>query len=263
MSIENALTLLSDEMSIAFGGNALHRVPMSFVREIAKSNLKKLHLINTAGAHEVDLLCATNQVTMVDAGFVSYESGYGLANYYRTAVQKGDIKANEHACYTVISALRAAAYGVPFMPVRGLEYGDLIIENDYFIRVEDPFSGSPVTLVKALVPDVAIIHAHQVDKKGNVWIDGPLFDDLLLARASKKVIITTEKIVNKEYSLMKQQMTMIPSFLVDAIIEVRRGAAPCTMYGDYEADHEILQQFTTGQMDIKMYLEHYDKKGRW
>lgn len=263
MSIEEVLTLLSDEMSIAFGGNALHRVPMSFVREIAKSDLKNLHLINTAGAHDVDLLCATNQVAVVDAGFVSYESGYGLANYYRKAVQEGKVKSNEHACYTVISALRAASYGVPFMPVRGLEYGDLIKENNYFIRVEDPFSGSPVTLVKALSPDVAVIHAHQVDKNGNVWIQGPLFDDILLARASKKVIITTEKIVNKEYNSAKQRMTKIPGFSVDAIIEIKNGSAPCSMYGEYDIDDEILRKFTTGEMDTEMYLAHYKKNRRW
>ena len=75
---------------------------------------------------DVDLLCLAGCVKSVDAGFISFESKYGLANHYCKAVQSGAVKANEHACYTVVSALRAAAYGIPFMPVHGLVNSDLI-----------------------------------------------------------------------------------------------------------------------------------------
>ena len=262
MTLTESVKLVSSGDSLAFGGNALHRKPMSFVRELARTELKGLHLINTAGAHDVDLLCGNEQVSAVDAGFISYESGFGLANYYRKAVQEGQVKGNEHACYTVISALRAAAYGVPFMPVRGLEYGDLLVENDYFVRVEDPFSGEPVTLVKALIPDVAIIHVQQVDEDGNAWIDGPVFDDLLLARASQKVIITAERVVKNEWQQTKQKNNLIPGFLVDAVVLQPKGAEPCSVYGAYDINQEVLRNFTTGKLTIKDYLADYQNSGK-
>ena len=93
---------------------------MAAVREMIRQGKRGLRLVKTAGGMDVDLLCRAGCVSTVDAGFISYESEFGLAQFYRKAVQQGEVIAHEHACYTVISALRAASYGIPFMPVRGL-----------------------------------------------------------------------------------------------------------------------------------------------
>lgn len=258
-TLEESIQVIKSGTKIAIGGNALHRVPMAFVREILKSDVKELHLINTAGAHEIDVLCANQQVCEVSAGFVSYESGFGLANHYRKAVQEGQIKANEHACYTIISALRAASVNAPFMPVRGLENGDLLVENNYFIRVVDPFTGTPITLVQALVPDVAVIHAQEVDEFGNTWIEGPVFDDVLLSKAAKHVIITAEKIVRSERMRLKANTVTIPGFLVDQVVLARKGADPCSVYGQYEINQLVLEKYCIENQSIQDYLTSYEK----
>lgn len=264
VTIEEAAKLVKDGDMVAFGGNVLHRAPMAITREIIRQNKRKLKVVKTAGAHEVDILCAAGCVQSVDAGFISYETEYGLANHYRKAVQAGEVKGNEHACYTVISALRAAAYGVPFMPVKGLMYGDLLAYNDYFKVVQDPFTGEPITIVKALNPDVGIIHVQECDAKGNCRIYGPKFDDVLISRASKKLIVTTEQIVPESKMSMNAEMVDIPHFLVSAIVHVPNGAAPCSCAKKYDIDKTVLNKFIAMKENVGLeeYLKAYETKDR-
>lgn len=264
LRLEDAVKLVSDGDVIAFGGNVLHRAPMAFTRELVRQGKKRLKVVKTAGAHEVDLLCAAGCVESVDAGFISYETEYGLANHYRKAVQSGDVKSNEHACYTVISALRAAAYGVPFMPVKGLKYGDLLAYNDYFKMVEDPFSKEPVALVKAITPRIGVVHVQECDSKGNCRIYGPKFDDVLISRASQKLIITTEQIVPESKMKMNAEMVDIPHFLVEAIVHVPNGAAPCSCAKKYDIDKNALLKFISIKSadEINSYVKTYEAKDR-
>ena len=144
-TLEQAVSLIGDGACVGLGGNTLNRAPMAAVFEMVREKKRGLRVVKTAGAMDVDALCLAGCAASVDAGFISYESQYGLAQRYRRSVQSGLVRANEHACYTVISALRAASYGIPFMPVRGLKVSDLRKVNDYFADVTDPFTGEERT----------------------------------------------------------------------------------------------------------------------
>lgn len=261
-SLNEAVNEVKDGMIVAIGGNVLHRAPMAFLREIVRKQRKNLKIVKTAGAHDVDLLCAGNCVDTVDAGFISYETEFGLANYYRKAVESGKIRANEHACYTVMSALRAAKAGLNFMPVSGLKVSDLIKENDYFKVITDPFTGEQVTVVRSIKPDVAIIHVHECDAYGNAVIYGPRFDDELISLAAKKVILTTEKIVGKGRFSRQPQNVCIPGFIVDTIVIAPRGSAPCSCPTLYDIDSRVLRDFTQNKSTdmLQNYLKHYENK---
>lgn len=262
MSLRDAVTIVKNGDTVAIGGNVLHRAPMAFVRELARQKKSHLKIVKTAGAHEIDLLCASECVESVDAGFVSYETRYGLATHYRKAVESGVVIANEHACYTVICALRAATMNVPFMPVHGLKTGELLIENDYFVVVEDPFGGAPVTLVKAIVPDVAIIHVQECDRHGNAKILGPKFEDNIISRAAKRVIITTEQIVSESKMKLSSDTVDIPGFLVSAIVHTPKGASPCSCYKKYDIDARVLASFISikSKEEVITYLKSYEGK---
>lgn len=262
MNLKEAIQMICDGDTVSFGGNVLHRAPMAAVREITRQNKKNLKLVKTAGAHDIDLLCAMGCVQSVDAGFVSYETKYGLATHYRKGVQSGTIKANEHACYTVICALRGAMMNVPFMPVRGLNTGDLLLKNDYFVVVEDPFSGEPITLVKSIIPDIAIIHVQESDENGNAMIYGPKYEDVLITRAAKKVIITTEQLVPESKTKLNADRIDIPGFLVDAVVHVPNGAAPTSCYKKYDIDDKALSSFIgmKSREEISEFIRGYEAK---
>ncbi len=255
-SIIDAVSLIKDNDIIGIGGNVLHRAPMALVREIVRQKKTSLQVVKTAGAMDVDILCAGQSVASVDAGFIGYESEYGFANFYRKAVQAGTVKSNEHACYTIISALRAAAYGVPFMPVKGLIISDLIEKNSYFQVIQDPFSGENITVVQAIKLDVTIIHVQEADIYGNAIIDGTLYDDYTLVQASDKVIISTEKIVPTETLYNRVD---IPHFMVSAVVEIPNGAKPCSCDTKYDIDRAHIQEFkqVATAEDLAKYLNDY------
>lgn len=254
---------------LALGGNTLHRAPMAFVRELVRQGARGLRVVKTAGAHDVDLLARAGALASVDAGFVGYETGFGLARYYRAAVESGQVLANEHACYTVMCALRAAATGVGFMPVKGLSEGELLQRAPYFKRIQDPFTGELTTVVKAIAPDVAVIHVQAADLAGNGWIEGPHYDDDLLIKSAKRVIVTTERLVDARYFERNKLTPSVAGFLVDQVVLAPKGAAPCAVYGQYDVDAKALSAFLEDPSDkalsekaLAAYLERYLKADR-
>lgn len=242
-TLSQAMQTIPDGSLLGLGGNALNRAPMAAVMELARLHKRGLRLVKTAGGMEVDLLCLAGCVASVDAGFISYETEYSLCQHYRKAVQAGTVKANEHACYTVISALRAASYGIPFMPVRGLKVSDLVAANDYFAPVTDPFTGETLNAVRAIHPDVSIVHAQLADEQGNALIEGPKYEDVLLSRASKTTIVTAERIVGGDYFARSDVKANIPHFLVSAVVHAPRGAAPGACHGAYGVNDEAIRSF--------------------
>jgi len=243
--LSQAVQAIPDGTLLGIGGNTLNRAPMAAVMELARQRKRGLRLVKTAGGMDVDLLCFAGCVASADAGFISYETEYSLCQHYRKAVQAGEVQMNEHACYTVIAALRAASYGIPFIPVRGLTMTDLLTVNDAFAAVNDPFTGETLYAVKAIRPQVSIIHAHIADKRGNALIEGPKYDDLLLSRASETVIITAERIVGDHYFVASDTKADIPHFLVSAVAHAPRGAWPSSCYHAYGVEEDALCSFLT------------------
>lgn len=243
LPLADAIRAIPDGALLGLGGNTLNRAPMAAVMELARQGKRDLRLVKTAGGMDVDLLCLAGCAASVDAGFVSYETEYSLCRHYRRAVQQGLVKANEHACYTVISALRAASCGIPFMPVRGLIASDLLSVNDYFAPVADPFTGESLNAVKAIRPDVCIIHAQLADDRGNAFLEGPQYDDVLLTRASQSTLVTAERIVGEDFFARSREKAHIPHFLVKAVVRAPRGAAPGACHGAYGVNDGDIRSF--------------------
>jgi glutaconate CoA-transferase subunit A len=124
-SLTEAAALVRDGATVAMGGNLLHRGPFALVRELARQGKRGLEIVKTAGAYDVDLLAAAGCLRAASCGFVGFENEFGLAPSYRQAVEQGRVEAREHACYTVIQGLRAAAFGLPFIPAAGFDGSDL------------------------------------------------------------------------------------------------------------------------------------------
>lgn len=233
---EAAAILPSGEGTLALGGNSLHRTPHAFVRALARRSDLSLHLAKTAGAYDIDLLCLAGLVRGVSAGFVGYETQFGLARHYRRAVEAGTVAAWEHACYTVIAAMRAAAYGLEFLPVRGLDGSDLV-DARAFKRITNPYrSDDTPVAIPAIKPDLAVIHVQYADRAGNGVILGAKCEDLLMARAAEQVILTAEHVVDTEDLPVPLDHVDIPSVLVSGVVSAPGGAWPGSCHGEYDVD---------------------------
>lgn len=247
--LEDVVNEINDGAILAFGGNVLHRSPIRIAKELAKRKVKNLHLVKTAMAMEVDILCANHCVKKVSAGFIGYESQFGLCDFYRKAAQNQEIIVDEHACYSIISAFRAAIQGVPFLPIRGFDQSDLI-EANHFLKVRDPYTQEEIIAIQAIVPDVGFIHAHYADEEGNAYIEGPIYEDELIAKASKRVIVTCEAIASESYC--KQHRAAISSILVDCVVVLPKGAYPGAMAHCYDIDERAIRAFKSCKNEAEM-----------
>src|SRR5690625_2698733 len=194
LTIEQAVATIDDGSLLALGGNALQRSPIAFVKELIRQNKQELSVIKTAGALDVDLLAGAKNLREVFAGYIGFEM-LGLAPQYRKGVEKGEIIAREHACASVIAALRASIYGVPFQPINGFQGSDIPELTGLIQQVTCPFTGDKTQAVQALTPDVTVLHANIADEKGNAFIAGPTYEDLIMLKAAKRVFVTAEKII--------------------------------------------------------------------
>ena len=109
-----------DGASVALGGSFLHRGPFAFVRELIRQGRRGLEIVKQSPGYDIDILCRAGCVARARAGIVAMESNFGLAPWYRRAVETQQLELEEHACMTLTAGLRAAAYGVPFQPVGGV-----------------------------------------------------------------------------------------------------------------------------------------------
>ena len=122
------------------------------------------------------------------------------------------------------------------MPVAGLHGSDLPAARG-FQTVADPYSDVNVYVVPALVPDVAILHVQEADAEGNGRIIGTRFEDVLMAQAARRVVLTAERITDGATFAEAPESVAIPSFLVDAVVAAPGGAWPfsCTPHYGYDA----------------------------
>lgn len=235
-SLQEAVSTIEEGALLALGGNALHRSPISFVEELIRQGKKQLSVIKTAGALDIDLLAASKSLSSVYAGYIGFEM-LGLAQNYRKGVQNGEITVHEHACASVIAGLRASIYGVPFQPINGFQGSELPELTGLVKYVTCPFTEENTAVVSALRPDVAVIHANIADEKGNAYVDGALFEDEIMVKAAKRVIVTAEKIIDSKAWDVKPQ---IPGFLVESVVFAEKGAAPGSCAPLYSIDEKAV-----------------------
>lgn len=260
-SLQEAITIVPNGATVALGGNTLHRAPIAAVHELIRQQKRGLNLVKTAGAYDVDILCGAGLASAVTAGFVGYENVFGMAQLYRRGVEQGQVRACEHACYSVIAGLRAASQGVPFMPVNAFALSDVPLAQGYR-KVVDPYSEEEVYAVPAIRPDVAIIHVHEADADGNARIYGSLFEDLLMVTAAKQVVLTAEKIVDGASFEAQPELTSIAGFMVTHIVHAPRGAHPCSCHGLYDIDMDYLRHFYAHTHSLDAFAEWLRKHVR-
>jgi len=143
---------------------------------------------------------------------------------------------------TLVAGLRAASYGIPFQPVAGVFGSDLARVNEWK-TVTDPYSCKEVYAIPAIIPDVAVIHVNEVDELGNARIYGTPFWDHPLTRASKRVLVTAEKLVPTDRLREQPELTLVPGFMVEAAAIVPNGAWPGSMHPYYDIDYPAVEKY--------------------
>ncbi len=260
MSVSDAVSkFVKNGDLISFGGFGHIRSPMSIVYEIVRQEIRDLAVAGKTAVHDIDILIGGGCVSKVECAYAFGHELRGLSPAGRRGVESGQVKVvAEISNASYQWRFLAAMMGIPFIPVRAM-LGTDTFEKSSAKVVEDPWSGKKIALVPAAYPDVAIFHVPSCDKFGNARIDGILVEDYELARAARRVIITTEEIVDEEVTRRTPHNTVIPFYVVDAVCEVPYGAHPTEMPYHYFFDEIHIRKWLTMSNTVEGTKEYFDK----
>lgn len=168
--------------------------------------------------------------------------GVGSLHCIRRAVEKGiprPLEIEEYSHFGMVGRYMAGAARLPFFPLHSYVGADQPMVNRHIQFVESPYGDGPIAVVPPLNPDVAIVHAQRADSRGNTQIWGLLGVQKEVAFAASRVIVVVEEVVDEAVVRSDPNRTVIPAFLVDAVVHQPYGAHPSYAQGYYDRDNQF------------------------
>jgi acyl CoA:acetate/3-ketoacid CoA transferase alpha subunit len=233
------------------------RAPMTLAREVVRQGFKDLRVAGQ-GVLELDLWLMASMVKTLDITYIGQEV-FGVSAPLRREVESGRVeKVVEWSNAGITWRFKATAMGVPFLPTRVMLGTDTFKYSAAKV-VECPFTGDKLCLLPALILDVGLIHVHRADKYGNCQIEGISGFALELARASKRLIVSVEEIIETDVIRRQPDRTYIPYFLVDAVVQAPFGSFPGEMPYVYARDEEILREWVESSKTVEGSQAYLDR----
>lgn len=262
-TLTDAVARIPDGASVALGGSLLRRQPMALVHEMVRQRKRELTLLTWATTMATDMLAASDAIRRwegIYAGFFRH----GLAPNFRRAVQSGHIETHDYSESAFVARFRAAGMGLSFLPSKALLGTGMQGKSpDEVKAIVCPFSGESLLALKAADTDFTLLHGYAADEFGNVqWPVVRDSDDIdqMMASASKRLIVTVEKIIPHQQVRQRPALTYIPHNLVEALIEVPYAAHPTATDGFYDEDETVLKGWLAASatpQGAQAWLEEY------
>jgi len=257
--------LVPDGASVAMGLQLEQMIPFAAGHEIIRQKKKNLTLIGPISDILFDQLIGAGCADKVIAAWVGNVM-MGSAYNFRRAVEQDGLQVINLTNFTVALALQAGAMGVPFLPTLTALGSDTVRHNGFFAEINSPFPSSgprgdsrprlsgpsearqpasqeKLHAVRALTPDVSIVHVQRADREGNAHCWGNFGVMIEGVRAARKVIVVAEEIVEPGLIASDPNRTVIPGFLVNAVVECPYGAHPSPVQGYYKRDDAFFRQY--------------------
>lgn len=236
---------IPDGASVVMGAGLEALIPFACGYEIIRQKKENLTLIAPISDMLFDILIGAGVVERIIAAWMGNVSA-GSGHNFRRAVEHGVPRAVEvidHTNLTLALALHAAALGVPYLPARTALGSDLLEANAHLERLRCPFTNDELVAVEALVPDVAVLAVQRCDTEGNAHVTGNLGVVGDAARAARTTVVFTEEIVDPGVIRDDPNRTLVPGFLVSAVVHAPGGCKPSPVLGYYERDHAFFHAY--------------------
>jgi len=258
VSMKEAVSRFVEDGDAVAMGTALEAViPFAAGHEIIRQGKRDLTLIGPISDMLFDQLIGSGCVSGVKAawiGNVIMGVGYNFRRAVESEIPK-PIEVEDYTNFTMALALQAGALGVSFLPTKSL-LGTSLMEGEHpFKEMTCPFTEERLALVPALKPDVAIVHAQRADEQGNTHFWGGSGVTKEAALASRKVIAVVEEVVPSRVIRRDPNRTLLPGFLVNAVVHEPWGAHPSPVQGYYNRDHEAYVTYHRESKEREGYLE--------
>jgi len=280
MALPEAISrYVSEGCHLSMGGFTINRNPMAGVYEIIRQKIKGLHVYAHSNGQGVDELVGAGCVAKLEIAYAGSGRFAPTCVRFRKAVEKGSLTVEDYSNYQMTLRFLAGAMGIPFMPTRSslgtsivdkwgftkpMRESDPKLPDKKLIVTDNPFGGwgdaSRLVLVPAINPDITIIHVQKADQQGTCRIEGLTFADVEQVKASRKVIITCEELVETDSLREKPDQNQIPFFCVDAVVPIPFGAYPTACFRHYDYDPVYLNSYREAAQDetrFQTYLNDF------
>lgn len=252
--------LVHDGDSLAIEGFT-HLICFAAGHEIIRQQQRNLTLCRLTPDLIADQMIAAGCVTKLVFSWAG-NPGAGSLHAFRRAVEQSDrpLELDEYSHFGMVARFAAGAAGLSFWPLRDYAGTDLPRVNANIREVTCPFTGETLAAVPALTPDVAIIHAQRADVQGNTQMWGILGVQKEAAFAAQRVIVVVEEIVDEAAIRADPNRTVIPGFIVDAVVQEPWGAHPSYVQGYYDRDNQFYVEWEEISRDparLRRYLDEY------
>jgi len=228
-----------DGASVAMGVGLEAVIPFAAGHEIIRQGRRDLELIGPISDALFDQLIGAGCVRRVTAAWVGNVSE-GLGHCYRRACEQDvprSLEVHDHSNFSISLALWAAAWNVLSLPTRTLLGSDIL-------RTNPNLSASDrVVQVRAVRPDVAIVHVQRADEMGRAHAWGPLGITEEAGLAAEHVIVTCEELVDPEVTLSDPNRILFPETKVAAVVHEPGGAHPSPVQGHFRRDHAFYRDY--------------------
>jgi len=237
-------------------------IPFAAAHEIIRQRVPDLTLIGPISNICFDQMIGAGLVKEVIAAWLGNVST-GIGYNFSRALEEGrprPLSVIHHSNFSLCLALEAGARGLPMGVSRSPLGSDIIKNNPHFKVVTCPHTGQTLLAVKAVNPDLAIVHVQRADAQGNCQAWGASGVTRQAALAANKVLVTCEEIVDSQVIRADPDRTLIPGILVAAVCQVPWGAHPAPMPGFYNLDNEFFVEYakaTRQSEDAQNWLDQW------
>jgi glutaconate CoA-transferase subunit A len=229
-----------DSDSVALEGFT-HLIPFAAGHEIIRQRRRDLTLIRLTPDVVYDQMIGAGCASKLVFSWAG-NPGVGSLHRFRDAVEHdwpASLVIEEHSHAAMANRFAAGASGLPFAIMRGYLGTDLPEHTTNIATVRCPFTGEELAAVPALRPDVAIIHAQQADRQGNVMLWGILGVQKEAVLAATRSIVTVEEVVDQLEP--RSGSIVLPSWVVTCVAAAPHGAHPSYAAGYYDRDNAFYQ----------------------
>ena len=230
-----------DGATVALGTALEPLIPFAAGHEVIRRGRRDLELVGPISDALFDQLIGAGCVRRVTAAWVGNVSE-GLGHCYRRACEHGvprAIEVHDHSNFSITLALWAAAWNVPSLPTRTLLGSDIASTNPNLSTSEG------LVHVKAVRPDVAIVHVQRADDQGRAHAWGPLGITEEAGLAAERVIVSCEELVDSSVTLSDPNRILFPETKVVAVVHEPGGAHPSPVQGFLKRDHAFYRDYAS------------------
>lgn len=255
MTMKEAISEFVHSGDLLFVAGSQHGEPTAAVHEIVRQRIDHLTLVSVLMG-SASLLISEGLVDKMITGFTPQDEKRSYALIKAKNMNKLPVF-EETSHFGISLALLAGQIGIPFMPCKVLIGSDMLKYNENIKSIECPFTQGKLGAVRAIVPDVGIIHVQRADADGNAQKWGSLGVDQEGINASRTVIVITEEIVDSEVTRRDPNLTIIPGFRVSAVVEQPWGALNSHLAGFYDGDMSFRRALMGGKENYESYMNDY------